>query len=97
MIWKCKNTLPWTYVINDPNDKEIVGTFFEKELQKTNQKEFQIEKLIQREGDAFYVRWKGYYNLLNSWIDKKKHSIKDWIFSKTKILRSKCESWIRSI
>ena len=31
-----KNTVPWTYVINDLNEEEIVGTFYEKELQKTN-------------------------------------------------------------
>ena len=38
-----KNTLPWTYVINDLNGDEIIGRFYEKELQKTNQKEFRIE------------------------------------------------------
>ena len=33
-----KNTVPWTYVINDFNGEEITGTFYEKEVQKTNQK-----------------------------------------------------------
>ena len=28
------------YVINDLNGEEIVGTFYEKELRKTNQEEF---------------------------------------------------------
>ena len=41
-----KNTVPWTYVINDLNGEEITGTFYENELQKTNQKEFRIEKVI---------------------------------------------------
>ena len=36
VIKKVKNTVPWTYVINDLNGKEIIGTFYEKELQKTN-------------------------------------------------------------
>ena len=36
VIKKVKNTVPWTYVINDLNDEEIIGTFYEKELQKTN-------------------------------------------------------------
>ena len=36
VIKKVKNTVPWTYVINDLNDEEITGTFYEKELQKTN-------------------------------------------------------------
>ena len=38
VISKMKNTVPWTYVINDLNGEEIIGTFYEKELQKTNQK-----------------------------------------------------------
>ena len=71
MIKKVKNTAPQTYVINDLNVEEIVGTFYEKELQKTNQKEFRIEKIIKKKGDKLYVKWKGYNNLLNSWIDKK--------------------------
>ena len=40
VIKKVKNTVPWTYVINDLNDNEIIGTFYEKELQKNNQQEF---------------------------------------------------------
>ena len=42
VIKKVKNTVPWTYVINDLNGEEIAGTFYEKELQKTNQEEFRI-------------------------------------------------------
>ena len=41
---KIKNTVPWTYVISDLNREEIIGSFYEKELQKTNQKAFKIEK-----------------------------------------------------
>ena len=48
VIKKVKNSVPWTYVINDLNGEEIVGTFYEKELQKTNQKEFRIKKVIKR-------------------------------------------------
>ena len=66
-----KNTVPWTYVINDLNGEEIIGTFYEKEFQKTNQEELRIEKVIKRKGDKLYVKWKGYDNLFNSWIDKK--------------------------
>ena len=57
-------------VINDLNGEEITGTFYEKELQKTNQGEFRIEKVIKRKGDKIYVKWKGYNNSFNSWIDK---------------------------
>ena len=72
VIKKVKNTVPWTYVINDLNGEEIIGTFYEKELQKTNQQEFRIEKVIKRKGDKLYVKWKGYDSSSNSWIDKKK-------------------------
>ena len=44
VIKKMNNSVPWTYVINDLNGEEIIGTFYEKELQKTNQKEFRIQK-----------------------------------------------------
>ena len=70
LLKKFKNTIPWTYVINDLNGEEIIGTFYEKELQKTNQEEFRIEKVIRRKGDQLYVKWKGYDNPFNSWIDK---------------------------
>ena len=71
VVSKIKNTVPWTYIINDLNGEEIIGTFYEKELQKTNQKEFRIEKVIRRKGDKLYVKWKGYDNSFNSWNDKK--------------------------
>ena len=44
VIKKVKNTVPWTYVINDLNGEEIAGTFYKNELQKTNQKKFRVEK-----------------------------------------------------
>ena len=71
VISKIKNTVLRTYVINDLNDEEITGSFYEKELQKTNQNEFRIEKVIRRKDDKLYVKWKGYDNRFNSWIDKK--------------------------
>ena len=71
VVKKIKNTVPWTYVISGLNGEEIVGSFCEKELLKTNQKEFGIEKILKSKGNKFYVKWKGYNNSLNSWIDKK--------------------------
>ena len=68
---KIRNTVPWTYIINYLNGKEIIGTFYEKKLQKTYQQEFRIEKVIKRKGDKLYVEWKGYDNFFNSWVDKK--------------------------
>ena len=63
--------VPWTYVISDLNGEEIIGSLYEKELQKANQKKIRIEKVIKREGNKLYVRWKEYNNSFNSWIDKK--------------------------
>ena len=60
VVKKIKNTVPWTYVINDLNGEEIVGSFYEKELQKSNQNEFRIEKVIRRKGNKLYAKWKGY-------------------------------------
>ena len=53
------------------NGKEITGSFYEKELQKTSQKEFRIEKALKRKGDKLYVKWKGCDSRFNNWIDKK--------------------------
>ena len=71
MIKNVENTKPWIYVISDINGEEISGTFYEKELQKTNQKEFRVEKVIKRKSDKIYVKWKGYDSSFNCWIDKK--------------------------
>ena len=42
-----------------------------KELQKTNQEKFRIEKVLKMKDDKLYVKWKGYDNSFNSWIDEK--------------------------
>ena len=60
-----------TYVIEGLNGKEIVWTFYENKLQKTNQKVFRVEKAIERKGDKVYVKEKDYDNSFNSWINKK--------------------------
>ena len=55
-IKRIKNTVPWTYVINDLNGDKIIGTFYEKELQETNQQEFKIEKIVKKKVDKLYVK-----------------------------------------
>ena len=45
-IKKVKNTVPWIHVISDLNKEKIVAMFYEKELQKTIQKEHRVEKEI---------------------------------------------------
>ena len=67
MIIKIKKKVLWTYFISDLNGEEIA---YEKELQKTNQKEFRIAKVVKRKRNKLHAKWKGYVNFLNSWIEK---------------------------
>ena len=71
LLKKIKNTVSWTYVINGLNGETFLGSFYEKELQKTDQKEFRIEKMIKKKGDKLFVKWKGYNNLLIAGLIKK--------------------------
>ena len=58
VIKRVKNTVLWTYLISNLKDEEIVGQFYENEFQKTNQKEFRVEKVIKKKGDKLYVKCK---------------------------------------
>ena len=71
VIKEIKNTVPQTHIIIDLNGEEIVGIFHEKEFQKTYQKGFIVEKVINRKGDKIYVKSKGYDSSFNSSINKK--------------------------
>ena len=71
VIKEVKTTAPWTYVIDDVKGAEIVETFYEKQLQKANKKEFRVEKVMKRKGDKLCVKWKGYDSSFNSCSDKK--------------------------
>ena len=53
------------------NGEETTKSFYAKELQKAIQEKFKIEKVLKRKGNKLYVKWKGYDNRFNSWIDKK--------------------------
>ena len=69
-IKSVKNIVSWNYVINNVNGEGIVGTFSEKELEKVNQAEFKIDKVIKKKCNNLYIKWKRYDNSFNSWIDK---------------------------
>ena len=56
VVSKVKNTVPWTNVISDLNIEKIAGSFYEKELQKTSQEKFRMEKVLKRKGDKLYVK-----------------------------------------
>ena len=50
---------------------QLLEHFMKNNCKKTNQKEFRIEKILKRKADELYVKWKGYSNSFNSWINKK--------------------------
>ena len=81
--------MSWTYVISYLNSEEILGTFYGKKIQKINQYEFKVEKVIEIKSDKLYVIWDGYDNSFNSEIDKKKKKMSEY-FSKPKPLG---ETW----
>ena len=68
---KIQLTIPLTYKITDYNAEVIQGSFYEEELQKTSQKTFRIEKILRRKGDKSLIKWVGYSDAFNSWIDTK--------------------------
>ena len=53
------------------NGEDITGSFYEKELQSTNQQIFRIKKIIKRKRNKLYLKWKEYDDSFNSWIKKK--------------------------
>ena len=50
---------------------QLLEVFMKRNCKRTSQEKFRIEKVIKRKGDNLYVKWKGYYNSFNSWIEKK--------------------------
>ena len=81
--------MSWTYVINDLNAEKIIEAFYQNKFQKTNQKDFRIEKVTKRKRDKLYVKWKGYDNSFNSWIDKKDRVYMSEYFPEPKSLGGK--------
>ena len=70
-IKEIRETNPLTYKLEDLQGEEIEGTFYEPELQKTEQQIYRIEKIIKKEKGRSFVKWKGYPDKFNSWVDNK--------------------------
>ena len=68
-IKEIRDTNPVTYKLEDLQGKEIKGTFYEPELQKTQQQIYRIEKIIEEKNGKSFVKWKGYSDKFNSWVD----------------------------
>ena len=60
-----------TYTKTDYNGEEVQGLFYEQKLQKTKQDIFRIEKIIRQQGNKSLVKWLGYNDSFNSWVDSK--------------------------
>jgi len=70
-VSKVQRTNSIIYKITDYNDKEIQGTFYEQELQNSTQEVFRIDKVVKKGKTNSLVKWKGYPESLNSWVDNK--------------------------
>lgn len=70
-IVKINKTLPITYNLNDYSNKPIAGCFYTEEIQKTKHPSaYLIEKIIRRRGNQIFVKWYGFDNSHNSWVNK---------------------------
>ncbi|XP_065652802.1 uncharacterized protein LOC136080120 [Hydra vulgaris] len=70
-VSKIQFTDPPTYKFTDDNNEEIQGTFYVQEMQKTDQNIFRIEKVIRKLKNKSLVKWYGYPESFNSWVDNK--------------------------
>ena len=70
VIEEIKNNVTWAYINGDLNGEKIIGKFYKKDLQKTNQKQFRDEQAMKRKDDRLYVKQKGQNYSFNSWIDQ---------------------------
>ena len=78
-IYKTNKSNVITYQLKDMNDEIIKGIFYEKELQLTKNisDEYIIEKILKTKGNKIYVKWRGYNNNFNSWVNK--YDIKEYL------------------
>ena len=63
-----KHTNPVTYSLEDLRGEPVKDSFYEQELQATDQQIFRIERVLRRQGQRAYVKWCGYSNAFNSWV-----------------------------
>ena len=63
-----KHTNPITYSLEDLRGEPIKDSFYEQELQATDQQIFHIERVLRRQGQRAYVKWWGYSNAFNLWV-----------------------------
>ena len=71
VIYDIKYSNVTYYYLKDLNNEKLQGTFYEQELQKTQQDDsYIIEKILKTNKNKIYVKWRGYSNDFNQWINK---------------------------
>ena len=69
-IVKVRITKPTTYILEDLHGTPIKGAFYPEELQKTiNPDIYLVEKVLRKKGKKVFVKWLGFDDTHNSWID----------------------------
>lgn len=70
-IRKIQYTNPTTYLLRDMNNKNILGGFYSEQLEKVKYPDvYLVEKVLRKSGDKIFVKWLGFDNKHNSWINK---------------------------
>ena len=70
-IKRVQNTYPATYILEDYRGNPIKGGFYGEELSKTRYPNtYLVEKVLKTKGEKAYVKWLGFSNQHNSWINK---------------------------
>ncbi|XP_008189277.1 uncharacterized protein LOC100159779 [Acyrthosiphon pisum] len=69
-IIKVNDTIPTTYLLQDYTGNPIAGCFYSEEILKTNfPNDFLVEKIVRKKGNLMFVKWLGFDNTHNSWIN----------------------------
>lgn len=67
---KVQRTNPTTYLLKDYRNEPVLGAFYREEMQKTKYPDFYlVEKVLRRRGKKAFVKWLGFSNEHNSWVD----------------------------
>lgn len=75
-IRKIQDTQPFTYLLRDYQGNDVVGAFYDVELQKVQSPNiYLIEKVLRTKGDKIFVKWLGFDASHNSWVNKNDVSI----------------------
>lgn len=71
VIRKVQLTNPITYLLQDSRGEEILGSFYNEELQRAKFPDvYLVEKVLRRKKNMAYVKWLGLDKSHNSWINK---------------------------